>query len=215
MNYSKIFPFFDFLSPNGKRLIEENTIEKFYNEDINVNNMLHDTCLGIVYIISGQIRCYINTEDDKEITLFNLLDTDFCLFSASCIFNSLEYEVFIDIKKNTRALIIPPATVKRLNDSEITFLKYINDLMGRRLSDAMWTIDQILSKRLDERIIDLLINEYQIRGTNEIEITHDEIANHLGSSREVITRMLKHLAMDNLITIKRGKVIINDIKKLI
>ena len=215
MSLANLFPFYNGLSENGKRLINDNIVERVYKEDINVNEMMSDTCLGVVYIIEGQIRSYINTEDDKEITLFNLFNGDFCLFSASCIFTSLEYEVFIDIKKNTRALIIPPAIVKKLNDTEITFLKHINELMSKRLSDAMWTIDQILSKRLDERIIDLLINEYQIRGTTEIEITHDEIANHLGSSREVITRMLKHIAMDGLITLKRGRIIINDIKKLI
>lgn len=213
MNYKDVFPFYNSLSKEGKRLIDETTIVKDYSEALTLNN-LANSCIGIMYIIKGEVRCYINTLEGKEITLFRLLADDFCLFSASCMMK-LDYEVFIDIKKGTKAAIIPPNIIKKLNDTEIAFIKHTNDLVTERLSEAMWLIDQILSKRLDERIIDFLISEYQIQNTLELNITHDEIANHIGSSREVITRMLKHLQDDDLITLKRGKIIINDINKLI
>ena len=212
MNYKDIFPFFNELSNEGKRLIELGSVIKEYDSDITLNN-LSNSCIGIMYILNGEVRCYINTLEGKEITLFRLLSSDFCLFSASCIMK-LEYEVFIDVKKGTKAIIIPPSIIKKLNDSELAFLKHTNTIVNERLSDVMFLIDNILSKRLDERIIDFLIDEYDIKHTPVLNITHDEIANHLGSSREVITRMLKHLQDDGLITLKRGKIIINDIDKL-
>ena len=83
---------------------------------------------------------------------------------------------------------------------------YANELMASGFSEVMWVLDQILSKKLDARLAAFLIEESDLRGTRSLDITHEQIANHLGSAREVITRMLKYFQSEGLVQLSRGHV---------
>ena len=85
---------------------------------------------------------------------------------------------------------------------------------GDRFSDVMWLIEQIMWKSLDKRVASFLLEETSIEETNELKITHETIANHLGSHREVITRMLRYFQGEGLVKLSRGKITILDLKKL-
>ena len=91
---------------------------------------------------------------------------------------------------------------------------YTNELMATRFSDVMWLIEQIMWKSLDKRLASFLLEETSIEGTNELKITHETIANHLGSHREVITRMLRYFQGEGLVKLSRGKITILDPKRL-
>ena len=91
---------------------------------------------------------------------------------------------------------------------------YTNELMASRFSDVMWLIEQIMWKSLDKRVALFLFEEASIEGSNELEITHETIANHLGSHREVITRMLRYFQDEGLVRLSRGKITILDMKRL-
>ena len=91
---------------------------------------------------------------------------------------------------------------------------YTNELMATRFSDVMWLIEQIMWKSLDKRVASFLLEETSIEGTNELKITHETIANHLGSHREVITRMLRYFQGEDLVKLSRGKITILDSKRL-
>ena len=87
-------------------------------------------------------------------------------------------------------------------------------LLSARFSDVMWLIEQIMWKSLDKRVASFLLEETSIEGTNELKITHETIANHLGSHREVITRMLRYFQVEGLVKLSRGKITILDSKRL-
>ena len=91
---------------------------------------------------------------------------------------------------------------------------YTNELMAARFSDVMWLMEQVMWKSLDKRVAAFLLEESTIEGTNELKITHETIANHLGSHREVITRMLRYFQNEGMVRLSRGTVIILDERKL-
>ena len=91
---------------------------------------------------------------------------------------------------------------------------YANELMASNFSEVMWVLDQILSKKLDARLAAFLLEESGLQGTTSLAMTHEQIANHLGSAREVITRMLKYFQSEGLVHLSRGHVTLTDIHKL-
>ena len=96
-----------------------------------------EECLGLLMIRSGQLRAYILSEDGREITLYRLLDQDICLFSASCVMRSVQFEIMIAAEKESEVFILPPYIFKRIMDESAPLANYINELMATRFSEVM------------------------------------------------------------------------------
>ena len=163
---------------------------------------------------SGQLRAYILSDEGREITLYRLFDWDICLFSASCVLNSIQFEIMLQTEKDSEFWVIPPMVLKKLMDESAPMANYINGIMGSRLSEVMWLMEQIMWKSLDKRLATFLLEEATIEGTNELKLTHETIANHLGTHREVITRMLRYFQSEGMVQLSRGTVTIADEEKL-
>ena len=163
-------------------------------------------CTGLLLIKTGQLRAYILSDEGREITIYRLFDRDMCLFSASCILNSIQFEITITAEKDTEFWLIPSELYKNLLTESAPLANYTNELMAARFSDVMWLIEQILWKSLDKRLAAFLLEEAAIEDSNELKITHEIIANHLGSHREVITRMLRYFQSDGIVKLSRGKI---------
>ena len=163
-------------------------------------------CTGLLLIKTGQLRAYILSDEGREITIYRLFDRDMCLFSASCILNSIQFEITITAEKATEFWLIPSELYKNLLTESAPLANYTNELMAARFSDVMWLIEQVLWKSLDKRLAAFLLEEAAIEDSNELKITHEIIANHLGSHREVITRMLRYFQSDGIVKLSRGKI---------
>ena len=163
-------------------------------------------CTGLLLIKTGQLRAYILSDEGREITIYRLFDRDMCLFSASCILNSIQFEITITAEKDTEFWLIPSELYKNLLTESAPLANYTNELMAARFSDVMWLIEQILWKSLDKRLAAFLLEEAVIEDSNELKITHEIIANHLGSHREVITRMLRYFQSEGIVKLSRGKI---------
>ncbi len=173
-----------------------------------------DNCSGLFLIYSGQVRAYIISESGKEITLYRLFDRDVCIFSASCIMKNIAFDVYIEVEKDTQAFLIPTTVFNKLSESALSVQRFTNDLMASRFSDVMWIMEQALFTSFDKRLANFLLEQATIEGINSLEITHEKIANHLGSAREVVTRMLKYFQNEGMVTLSRGTIAIKDRKKL-
>lgn len=171
-------------------------------------------CIGVVLVKNGQLRAYITSETGKEVTLYRLFERDVCLFSASCMMQSIQFEITVECEKDTVFWIIPAEVYKKLSETSIELSNYTNELMSARFSDVMWIIDQILFKTMDERISEFLLNESNLENTVELKITHEQIAHHLGTAREVVTRLLKYLQAEGIVSLSRGGIKITDRIKL-
>ena len=163
-------------------------------------------CTGLLLVKSGQLRAYILSEEGREITLYRLFDRDICLFSASCMMKSIQFEVAVRAEKDTQIWVIPADTWKSVMEESAPLANYTNELMASRFSDVMWLIEQIMWKSLDKRLAAFLLEEAAIEGTDELKMTHETIAAHLGTHREVITRMLRYFQSEGLVKLSRGQV---------
>lgn len=121
----------------------------------------------------------------------------------------------ISAQEDTTVLHIPPDVYKRLMQESAPVANYTNELMASRLSEVMWLLDQLQNKKMDTRIAAFLIEESRIQGSAVLAITHEEIANHLGSAREVVTRMLRYFQSEGLIRSGRGVLTLLDEKRLL
>ena len=207
------FPIWDRLSAAEQTKLV-NALQK---RSVKKGTLLHngsDTCEGLFLIVSGQLRAFLSSEEGREITVYRLFEHDICLFSASCMMQSLQFEITIEAEKDSELLIIPACVYRELMDTSLPVANYTNELIANHFSEVMWLIEQIMWKSLDKRVASFLLEETSIEGTNELKITHETIANHLGSHREVITRMLRYFQGEDLVKLSRGKITILDPKRL-
>lgn len=213
MEFQNCFPVWHKLNANQQnRILKSLVIRK-----VKKGTLLHSgsmDCTGLFLLKSGQLRAYILSEEGREITLYRLFDLDICLFSASCIINSIQFEVTITAEKDTEFWMIPAETYKSIMEESVPLANYTNELMAARFSDVMWLIEQVMWKSLDKRVAAFLLEEISVEGTDELKITHEIIANHLGSHREVITRMLRYFQSEGMVKLSRGKITILDKEKL-
>lgn len=167
-------------------------------------------CTGLLLVKSGQLRTYILSEEGREISLYRLFEMDICLLSAACMMNSIQFEVIMEAEKDTCLWIIPPFVYKDIMQESAAVANYTNELMATRFSEVMWLIEQIMWKSMDKRIAAFLLEETAIENSRRLTITHETIANHLGTHREVVTRMLRYFQSESMIKLSRGTVEITD-----
>mgnify|MGYP005778550111 FL=1 len=213
MNFPDYFPIWDQLNQDQQGRLQHSVALRSAPKGTVLHNGDMD-CTGLLLVKSGQLRAYILSDEGREITLYRLFDRDMCLFSASCMMRSIQFEVTIEAEKDSRLWIIPPEVYQRLMEESAPVANYTNELMASRFSEVMWLMEQIMWKSLDKRLAAFLLEEAAIEGTDELKITHETIANHLGSHREVITRMLRYFQNEGMVKLSRGMVAILDREKL-
>lgn len=213
MDFQSIFPVWNKLNAIQKNRILGGLITRKVKKGTLIHNGSMD-CTGLLLVKSGQLRAYILSDEGREITIYRLFDMDMCLFSASCMMRSIQFEVTIKAEKDTELWVIPAEIYKSIMEESAPVANYTNKLMAARFSDVMWLMEQVMWKSLDKRVAAFLLEESTIEGTNELKITHETIANHLGSHREVITRMLRYFQNEGMVRLSRGTVIILDERKL-
>lgn len=209
MEFQHLCPIWDKLTESQRQLVSSSIVPRTLGKGA----VLHDgsaECAGLVLIKSGQLRAYILSEDGREITLYRLLDRDICLFSASCVMRSVQFEIMIAAEKDSEVYILPPYIFKKIMDESAPLANYVNELMATRFSEVMWLIEQIMWKSVDKRLANFLLEESTLEDSKELKLTHEAIANHLGTAREVVTRMLRYFQNEGYVRLARGTVEITD-----
>lgn len=209
----KAFSFWDKLNTKEQELLENAANPVHYEQGRNVYSGTND-CLGILLVKSGGLRCYILSEDGREVTLYRLNSNDVCILSASCILKNITFDIHIDAEVDTDVLLVSASAFQTVCSQNIYAENFSNKLMVDRFSDVMWSVEQILFMSFDKRLAIFLLDELSTTGTDEITMTHEQIAKYLGSAREVVSRMLKYFANEGLVELSRGTVKILDKKEL-
>ncbi len=213
MNFQEIFPVWAKLNRTQQQRLLAGLSERRVERGAVLHNGQAD-CTGLFVVQSGQLRAYILSDEGREITLYRLFDRDICLFSASCIMRSIQFDIAIEAEKDTTLWVIPAETYRELMAESAPLSNFTNELMAGRFSDVMWLMEQVMWKSLDKRVAAFLLEESAIEGTSALHITHEAIANHLGTHREVITRMLRYFQSEGLVKLSRGVVTLLDEAKL-
>jgi len=213
MEFHCYFPIWDKLTPTQQDRILGSLMERKAGKGTVIHNGSLD-CTGLLLVRSGQLRAYILSDEGREITIYRLFERDMCLFSASCIMNSIQFEITIEAEKDTEFWLIPPEVFKGIMEESAPLSNYTNEVMASRFSDVMWLMEKVMWKSMDRRIAAFLLEEASIEGSDRLKITHESIANHLGTHREVVTRMLRYFQSEGMVRLSRGAVEITDTNKL-
>ncbi len=171
-------------------------------------------CTGLLLVESGQLRAYILSEEGREVTVYRLFDRDICLFSASCMLRSAQFDITIEAERDTGLWVIPAEVYRGVMEESAPAANYTNEVMAARFSEVMWLVEQVLWRSMDKRVAAFLLDEAAIEGTARLSITHEAIARHLGTHREVVTRMLRYFQGEGMVSLSRGTVELLDEKRL-
>ena len=213
MDISAYFPIWNKLTPN-----QQDRIRSTSNlHTARAGTLLHDgspDCLGLLLVKSGQLRAYMLSDEGREITISRFFEMDICLFSASCVMRNMQFAVFIEAEKDSEVYVIPACLYQNLMDESLPIANYSHNLITSHLSEVMWLMEQIMWKSFDKRLARFLLEEANLEGSNSLKITHERIANHMGTAREVVTRMLRYFQSEGMVKLTRGTVDITDEKKL-
>lgn len=210
--YAEYFPFWGKLSDADQEFLCQNSsLEHFEKEQAVHDNM---GCSGLYIVKSGKLRLYMLSEDGKEITLYRLGPGDICMLSASCVLQSINFDVYVDAEMPSDCYMISASAFSNISDRILEVKNFALEAAVQRFSDVMWVMQQIVFMRQDQRLAIFLLDECAAGNTDSVTMTHEQIARHLGTAREVVTRMLKHMAADGIIEVTRKGINILDKKKL-
>ena len=213
MDFASCFPVWNKLTAEQRdRLLSVSVLQKF-----KAGSILHDggaNCLGLLLVRSGQLRAYMLSEEGREVTIARFFEMDICLFSASCVMPNMQFDIFIEAEKDSQVWVIPACLYQNLMDESLAIANYSHNLIANHFSELMWLMEQVLWKSFDRRLAGFLLEETALEETNSLKITHERIANHIGTAREVVTRMLRYFQSEGLVKLTRGTVEITDPKGL-
>ena len=202
-------PFWPSLSERERDMVRRSAVLRRYEKGA----LIHDggnECLGMLLLLSGEIRTYLLSDEGREVTLYRLYAGDVCVLSASCVISQITFDTQISAQQETEVLIIPASIIAALREEDLSLRCFLYELATQRFSDVMWAMQQILFKGLDRRLAGFLLDEAERTGSSTVRMTHEQIAQHISSAREAVARMLKNFSEDGLVSLKRGAITLLD-----
>ena len=210
--YKETFPFWENLSDTDKEYLCRNSQSVNYSK----GTTIHDNtgCSGVFIVRSGCLRIYIMSEDGKDITLYRLHTGGMCMLSASCVLQAITFDVFIDAEEDSECFVVNGNAYNTLAEQHPYIKIFSLELAVTRFSDVMWVMQQILFMSMDKRLAIFLYDESVRTGSDNITLTHEQIAKYMGSAREVVSRMLKYFSNEGIVEVSRKGIRILDKKRL-
>ncbi len=207
------FPIFGNLDDASLGRLTATALWRRYDAHEAVMNQ-EEACDGLMKVTQGRLRVYMQNECGKEITLYRLYPGDACVMTASCLLHSMHVDFLIEAEIETIVILIPTTYLADVSQRYPSLKDSLNEIVRLRFSQVTWVVRQIVFSPMPVRIAEFLIEQSTLRETNELLISHEEIASDLGSAREVISRILKYFQEEGLITQSRRKIILIDKENL-
>lgn len=161
-----------------------------------------DTCTHALFLLAGQIEVYKLSENGKQFRLYTIVAGEACVLNLSCILSNSSYMAFARTLEACEVVLIPKATFIDIFNSETVIKDYVFHLITTRLVEITSKVEGIVLKSLDDRLKDLLRDQNQTL----VLLTHEQIANRLGTAREVVSRLLKTWEKEKKVVLHRGKI---------
>ena len=201
--FEKTFPFWNQMSKIDKETFLRSSYQTRFDKGTNIHD--GNECTGVILVKSGSLRLYLLSEDGKEITLKRIFAGELCMLSASCVFSTITFDIFIDSEENSECIVIGGCAyedlTRRMPEAKIFTLESALAVF----SDIMWAMQQILFMSMDKRLAIFLLDEIAKTGRDTVKLTHEQIAKYMGSAREVVSRMLKYFSTEGIISASRGE----------
>ena len=169
-------------------------------------------CGQLALVVSGRVRVYKLADSGREITLYRINSGDSCVLTASCIMSDARFPAIAATETDVEALVVPSTLARDWMSESKPWSAFIFGLISKRLADVIAVLENVAFHRVDERIAAYLIALASQGPT--LSITHYEIASDLGTTREVVSRILKEFEGKGLVEGARGKLTITDLPGL-
>ena len=213
MDYIDLFDFWNDLSDSQKQILSSSIYERFFENGIIVNNF-NDSCKGIFAIKKGELRAFIVSPEGREITLYRVLEGEVCVLAASCLMDSIAFDIVIEVIGDTEVYVVPAKLLNNIMEENPKVGLSIYKSAAEKFTKVMWTMQQLLFMKVDERIADFILKETTKQKSHILKVTQDEIAKQIGSAREVVSRILKYFSNEGILALKRGQIEVLDKDKL-
>lgn len=207
--FIKAFPFWDSLTEEQRRNVQEHTVENFCPKKARLH-FGGGECAGVQIIKKGRARVFITSPGGGDITLFRLLDGDVSILSAACMLNGMDVELDMEMETDCVIYTIPKQVYRKLYDESSAVKEYTTEMISEKFSDIMWLFNQFVFSNVASRIAGAILEHRAMEGGNVLSLTHEVLARDAGTAREVVTRILKQFQSDGLVKLTRGKVEVLD-----
>lgn len=197
------FPFWDKMDESDRETFLRSSQAVSFKKQTNIHN--GNECTGVILVRRGVLRMYMLSEDGKEITLQRMFAGDMCMLTASCVLDSITFDVFVDAEEDSECVVVGGCAyedvARRLPEAKIFAL----ETATARFSDIMWLMQQILFMSMDKRLAIFLLDEIAQKGGDTVKLTHEQIAKYMGTAREVVSRMLKYFVSEGIVASSRSE----------
>lgn len=157
----------------------------------------------IPLVVKGNIKVRKSDENGKEIILYHITSGESCILSITSCINEKQSNAEAITEEVSTLVVVPATKVREWMDNYKSWRRFVMQLYYARLDELLNLVDSISFKQTDSRLYEKL-KTFQIKNGNEIKITHQQLANEIGTAREVISRLLKQLENDGYISLDRG-----------
>lgn len=160
-------------------------------------------CFGVFVVIRGQIRVFMHSPQGRELTVFKIGSEEMCALAASCVLSSITIPISMEAEEDSEILTIESDFFLKLIEGNIYVENFMYRIAMEKFSDLMCCVEQLMFDSVEKRLVNFLLRESEHL---RLKITHEEIARHIGSAREVVSRVLKQFAKQGYIASKRGQI---------
>jgi len=162
-----------------------------------------DACSAIAFLLSGEIRVYKVGEGGREITLYQIESGETCILNASCILSRLKYPAHAITTEEGKMLLVPASDFRNLIGKYEHMRDFVFTILSERLAGVMALVEEIAFGRMDRRLTEYIVEKSE---DGRLSLTHQKIADDLGTSREVVSRILKDFEKRGMVRLSRNMI---------
>lgn len=198
------YPFLRSLSQSSRALLEAESSVRVHRRGTRLISK-GDEVGGMYFVLAGVLRVFTTSAGGVEASLYRVKDGESCLLAMNAIFARIRYPAWVVVEsREVRLLTVPAAVFRRLHEQEAEIRHFTLQVLSARVFDLMGTLEELSLHSLEDRLKSFLVRRADPRW--EIETTHDEIATYLATAREVVSRRIKQLKAEGVITTQRGRI---------
>ena len=187
-----------------QELMANGTIKNFKAGEIILQENSYIKTLPIV--ISGSLKVLREEEDGREILLYYITAGETCVMSFLGGINNDKSIVKAVVEEDSEILLVPIHNAQAWVSKYPSWCDFIFKLYHKRFEELLSVVNAMAFQKVDQRIFELLLKKQQLTGSNEINVTHQQLADELGTAREVVSRLLKQLEREKRISLSRNKI---------
>jgi CRP/FNR family transcriptional regulator len=209
---SNLFPVLNMLPKEASASLDRTgKIERFGAGSVLLNQ--GNICPFVPLVVSGRLKVYILSPEGREVTLFYAHPGEFCLLGIACRMKTGALPSMVEVVEDAELYTIPAAEYETHLEHNADWNRFLFSTLYQHLFDAMSTMETLLFTRVDQRLAHYLISRCKGKACI-LYVTHEQIAAHLNTAREVVSRLMGELKRRNILDYERGKVKIIDLKAL-